>query len=293
MQWLTVKNWSDHQHYKDRNPPWIKLQRALLDDYEFSSLPDHAKGHLMLCWLFASQNEGRVPDDAKFLERKLGLNKPLDLGLLVAHGFLIYGAESEKREKWPSRYISDAVRAEVMARDGGKCTACGDKENLEIDHVVPVSKGGESVKENLQVLCRPCNRRKRTCVAPCYADTATDARLEREEKLQRTEASEGERPAPAKPGEKFQLPEDWQPPLGVSARLRMSSHTGDWQPENVGAFVAHHRAKQTWRTDGGWVDEFVKWMLREASFARPGKKPSAETIRDNAADAAKLIRGAA
>jgi hypothetical protein len=39
-QWLTIKNWSEFQHYKDRNPPWIKLHRALLDDYAFAALPD-------------------------------------------------------------------------------------------------------------------------------------------------------------------------------------------------------------------------------------------------------------
>lgn len=87
--WLVVKNWADHQHYADRNPSWIKLHRALLDDYEFCALPDHAKGHLVLIWLFASQHSGRVPNDARFLERKIGLNKTLDLDQLVSAGFLI------------------------------------------------------------------------------------------------------------------------------------------------------------------------------------------------------------
>src|SRR5690606_19747530 len=33
--YLTVKNFERFQHYKDRNPPWIKLYNDLLDDYEF------------------------------------------------------------------------------------------------------------------------------------------------------------------------------------------------------------------------------------------------------------------
>lgn len=86
---LFIKNWSEFQHYKDRNPPWIKLHRALLDDYEFAQLPDLSKGHLMLIWLFASQNDGKIPEDAKFLQRKLGLEKPPDLKLLIDKGFLI------------------------------------------------------------------------------------------------------------------------------------------------------------------------------------------------------------
>jgi len=34
MQFLAVKNFERFQHYKDRNPPWIKLHAAVLDDYE-------------------------------------------------------------------------------------------------------------------------------------------------------------------------------------------------------------------------------------------------------------------
>lgn len=89
MNYLRVKNWEEFQHYKDRNPPWIKLHRALLDDYEFARLPDASKAHLMLIWLLASQSGGRIPDDPKFLQAKLGLDKQPDLQLLVEYGFLL------------------------------------------------------------------------------------------------------------------------------------------------------------------------------------------------------------
>jgi hypothetical protein len=86
---LLVKNWTEFQHYKDRNPPWIKLHRSLLDDYDFARLPDASKAHLMLLWLFASQNGGKIPEDAKFLQRKLGLEKPPDLKSFVNQALLI------------------------------------------------------------------------------------------------------------------------------------------------------------------------------------------------------------
>lgn len=89
MRYLRVKNWSEFQHYKDRNPPWIKLHRALLDDYEFSCLHDASKAHLMLIWLFASQKDGVIPDDPGFLKRKLGLEKEPDLKLFIDQGLLI------------------------------------------------------------------------------------------------------------------------------------------------------------------------------------------------------------
>jgi hypothetical protein len=89
VRYLRIKNWDEFQHYKDRNPPWIKLHRSLLDDYEFSRLQDASKAHLMLIWVFASQNNGRVPDDPKFLQTRLGLDKQPDLQSLVDQGFLL------------------------------------------------------------------------------------------------------------------------------------------------------------------------------------------------------------
>lgn len=99
MNWLTVKNWAEFQHYADRNPTWIKLHRSLVDDYEFCALPDHAKGHLVLIWLFASQQGGRVPADPQFLTKKLGLNRAVDLDQLIAAGFLISDGKQDASEK--------------------------------------------------------------------------------------------------------------------------------------------------------------------------------------------------
>lgn len=89
MKYYRVKNWEEFQHYKDRNPPWIKLHRALLDDYEFSALPDDSKAHLMLIWVFASQRNGRIPDDPAFLASKIGSRTFPDLGSLSAAGWIV------------------------------------------------------------------------------------------------------------------------------------------------------------------------------------------------------------
>lgn len=88
MDFLTVKNWDKFQHYGKRNPPWIKLHRALLDDYAFCALSDLAKAHLVLVWLYASQHNGKVPCDPAFLERKLSCAN-LDLEVLIQAGFLV------------------------------------------------------------------------------------------------------------------------------------------------------------------------------------------------------------
>jgi len=58
------------------------------------------------------------------------------------------------------RRISDAVKREVWRRDGGKCVRCSSRENLEFDHVIPVSKGGSNTVRNIELLCEACNRKK-------------------------------------------------------------------------------------------------------------------------------------
>jgi hypothetical protein len=59
-------------------------------------------------------------------------------------------------------YITPAVRAEVIARDGFVCTYCGSDVSVpHLDHVMPSSRGGASVVENLVVSCKSCNSSKK------------------------------------------------------------------------------------------------------------------------------------
>jgi TPR repeat protein/DNA-directed RNA polymerase subunit RPC12/RpoP len=56
--------------------------------------------------------------------------------------------------------IRSEVRREVWRRDQGQCVRCGSRENLEYDHIIPVSKGGSSTARNIELLCETCNRSK-------------------------------------------------------------------------------------------------------------------------------------
>ncbi|HTX21530.1 MAG TPA: HNH endonuclease [Candidatus Aquilonibacter sp.] len=56
--------------------------------------------------------------------------------------------------------ISSDVRREVWRRDEGKCVICGSKENLEYDHIIPLSKGGSNTARNIELLCERHNRAK-------------------------------------------------------------------------------------------------------------------------------------
>ena len=52
-------------------------------------------------------------------------------------------------------------RRALFARDGWRCVYCGTASGrLTLDHVVPRSRGGDSVWENVVTSCAPCNLRK-------------------------------------------------------------------------------------------------------------------------------------
>ncbi len=52
-------------------------------------------------------------------------------------------------------------RRALFARDGWRCVYCGTTAGrLTLDHVIPRSKGGDSVWENVVTACAPCNLRK-------------------------------------------------------------------------------------------------------------------------------------
>lgn len=57
-------------------------------------------------------------------------------------------------------HIPDDVKQLVWIRDQGRCRVCGATSELQFDHVIPVTMGGSSDVDNLQLLCGPCNRRK-------------------------------------------------------------------------------------------------------------------------------------
>jgi hypothetical protein len=61
--------------------------------------------------------------------------------------------------------IPDDVKVFVWNRDGGRCVACGGKERLEFDHVIPLARGGANTARNLQLLCEGCNRSKGAFIA--------------------------------------------------------------------------------------------------------------------------------
>jgi hypothetical protein len=85
------------------------------------------------------------------------------------NGFIEYLGELVKFKKsviGQRAIMNSSLREKIKSRDNYTCKICGlstyNERNLllEIDHIVPLSKGGITSEENLQTLCWKCNRSK-------------------------------------------------------------------------------------------------------------------------------------
>lgn len=90
---LVPKNWHTFQHYNKRNPPWIKLHRSMLDDYDFANLPVESRALAPMLWLLASeQKDGCFQGASEVLAFRLHCSiQEVEVGLkpLMEHGFIL------------------------------------------------------------------------------------------------------------------------------------------------------------------------------------------------------------
>src|SRR3989344_4039601 len=71
--------------------------------------------------------------------------------------------EEPKKQRRTGRHISERMRFSILLRDGFRCQSCGRSPvkspgiELHVDHIIPWTKGGETIPENLQTKCKKCN----------------------------------------------------------------------------------------------------------------------------------------
>jgi hypothetical protein len=105
-------------------------------------------------------NEGLGADDV--LALITSRQKRSDQTLRRAHSLASMAIEPTQT---PRGHLSAELKQYVWAKYGGACSSCGSNVELQFDHIIPVSLGGATSEENLQILCGPCNRSKGASIA--------------------------------------------------------------------------------------------------------------------------------
>lgn len=88
---LIPNNWHDFQHYKHRNPPWIKFHKKLLDNMTFQRLPVASRAIAPMLWLLASEAENglieKSTEEIAFRLRMLEKDVVSAIKPLIDNGF--------------------------------------------------------------------------------------------------------------------------------------------------------------------------------------------------------------
>ena len=130
--------------------------------------------NLLVLWQhFGRQPRRRELSSAPSSISQTPYNRRFGSWTLALHAFIEYandqGAEAPSQIEGSSsrrqtgRDPSLRIRWRVLQRDHFTCCACGASPaispgvDLHVDHVLPWSKGGETIIENLQTLCSKCN----------------------------------------------------------------------------------------------------------------------------------------
>ena len=110
-----VKNWDEYQHYKHRNPSWIKLHVSILSSEEWVMASDRERVLAIACMLVASKKDGIVPNKPEYIKRVAYLSFNPDLDALVRAGFLVKEYTEEETQADASTMQADASTMQADA----------------------------------------------------------------------------------------------------------------------------------------------------------------------------------
>lgn len=164
VKFFRIRDFDKFQHYKDRNPRWVKLHGEQLEDYEFQQLPDSSKFHALAITYLASRTQNKIPNDPAWVAAKIGATEPVDLTLLWDFGFL---------EPWQPRLQESAPGVQLDLPEEG---------TAEVSPGIDRTSGGAS-----------------TLLADCYQDASKVLAQNRAEQSRAETHTEAEA-APASAG---------------------------------------------------------------------------------------------
>ena len=159
IKWISNNNiedyMSDHQHDADAKDLWLYFQDVI--NWVNTRFPNYTKFMKGQDWGSLYNNYKDVQVDQEEIDNLL-----LDDEITKQKG--IYPFVLSRDEKHLSlRAFTDAQKLKAHMNQDGKCKSCNEEfeiDEMEGDHIDPWSQGGKTDENNLQMLCKKCNRRK-------------------------------------------------------------------------------------------------------------------------------------
>lgn len=151
---------AQHQHDSDASALWIYFQSVI--SWAKAKFSDkHKKIINSVQWGTLYNRYKDMPLDAAAIDEE-AQRLLLDDDVTKKSGIYPYILTRDERHL-SIRAFTDSQKLAAYARQNGVCPMCGEQfrlEEMEADHITPWCEGGKTVKENCQMLCRGCNRRK-------------------------------------------------------------------------------------------------------------------------------------
>lgn len=110
---VTEKYYEHTNHYRGtRTPPWIKLHYSLLDDYNFTKLPDSEKYFFIAIMMLASRSHNKIAHDIDWITHKIGACVNLRISALIDAGFIeVIHDDSESVSEDALKFTQDASKS--------------------------------------------------------------------------------------------------------------------------------------------------------------------------------------
>ena len=162
LEWISddcVKSYMAlHQHDTTAMSEWLYFKSVI--DWVQTLFPKYRREMKGLDWGGMFKLYGKNKYDPATMENDIQ-RLMADDDVQKKSGIYEYLLSGGERENSLSiRKFTDSQKRAAFERQGGACRICRRRfsyEEMEGDHIVPWSKGGKTVPENLQMLCRRCN----------------------------------------------------------------------------------------------------------------------------------------
>ena len=150
---------STHQHDANADELWTYFQNII--GWVQKNFTKYRAEMKKVQWgVLYNKHKGDELTPAELEKRVAELMKDSDIQ--KKSGIYAYVLDGDERHLG-IRIFDDNTKREVYEMQKGICKICGkhfEIEQMEADHIKPWCQGGHTVKENCQMLCRDCNRKK-------------------------------------------------------------------------------------------------------------------------------------